>query len=151
MGVNSPHYMGSNWPSNEDSYNWDSGLSCSRNADLSLAFSHWDGVGRGSRASHLNTETRTSVSCFSLLIWCWMRTSNPTSGYCKNVEWRALSPTFGYCWDAKTQTLSLRLGYCNDAETRALSPASDHYIKWFWLVMCLKYGPCIWRFDFSDF
>ena len=32
MGVNSPHYVGDNWPDNEGSYNYNAGLFCSWNA-----------------------------------------------------------------------------------------------------------------------
>jgi len=34
MGVNSPHYVGITWPSNESSYIWDAGLIYSWNAGL---------------------------------------------------------------------------------------------------------------------
>ena len=50
MGVNSPHYVGSTWPSNEGSYNWDTGLLSSWNACLSSAFGRWGNAGRGSWA-----------------------------------------------------------------------------------------------------
>jgi len=50
MGVNSSHYVGSTWPSNGGSYNWDVGLICYWNAGLSSTLSHWDDAGRGPRA-----------------------------------------------------------------------------------------------------
>ena len=53
MGVYSPLYVGSTWPSNGGSYNWDAGLFSSWNAGLSSAFSRWGNAGRGSRASRL--------------------------------------------------------------------------------------------------
>jgi len=53
MGVNSLYYVGSTWPSNEDSCNWDAGLLCSWNAGLSSAFNCWGNAGRGSWASRL--------------------------------------------------------------------------------------------------
>ena len=45
--------MGSTWPSNGSSYNWDAGLICSWNVGLSSAFSHWGDAGRRSRAPRL--------------------------------------------------------------------------------------------------
>jgi len=39
MGVNSPHYVGSTWPCNGGSYNWDTRLFSCWNAGLSSAFS----------------------------------------------------------------------------------------------------------------
>jgi len=45
--------MGSTWPSNGGSYNWDAGLLSSWNASLSSAFSRWGNAGRGAWASHL--------------------------------------------------------------------------------------------------
>jgi len=53
MGVNSPHYVGSTWPSNRGSYNWDAELLSSWNAGLSSTFSRWGNTGCGSWASHL--------------------------------------------------------------------------------------------------
>ena len=52
MWFNSPHYVGSNWSSNECSYNWDAGLIYSWNAGLSSAFSHWDDARCGPRDLH---------------------------------------------------------------------------------------------------
>jgi len=53
MGVNSPHYVGNTWPSNEGSYNWDAGLLSSWNAGLSSDFSRWGNAGRGTWAPRL--------------------------------------------------------------------------------------------------
>ena len=68
MGVNSPHYMGSPWPSNEGSYNWDAELPSSWNVDLNSVFSRRDNAGRESwalRFGHCGgVKTRASDSVF---------------------------------------------------------------------------------------
>ena len=67
MGVNSPHHVGSAWPSNEGSYNWDAELTCSGNAGLSSAFSYWDAAGRELRA----LLDASFEPCILALQWCW--------------------------------------------------------------------------------
>ena len=69
MGVNSPHYVGSNWPGNEGSYNWDVGLLCSWDAGLSPSFNHWGNAGCGSWASHLDAMVTSLKFCVELRVW----------------------------------------------------------------------------------
>ena len=75
MWINFPHYVGSTWPSNGGTYNWDAGLLSSWNMDLNSAFSRWGNAGRGSWAPHFGhrsgVETRASNSVFPH--WRWIR------------------------------------------------------------------------------
>ena len=67
MGVNFPHYVGSNWPGNGGSYNWDVELIAVETRISSSAFSHWNVVGCGPRAL-LDTGFEPCVSVITDLI-----------------------------------------------------------------------------------
>jgi len=68
MGIKSPPYVGSTWPSNGGSYNWDVGLFSSWNTCLSSAFSHWGNAKCESWAPRFGSrggiETRASDFVF---------------------------------------------------------------------------------------
>ena len=165
MGVNSPHYVGSNWPSNEGSYNWDVELTCSWNMGLRSVFSHCGNTRRGSWAPHLGvvvvlkrelqTLYRASVWNAGLELrvwaprWCW----NASFKLCIELHvwdtgFKLCVLALKWCWDTGFEPCVLALqwyrGACFEPRVLALH-------EWLWLVSRLKYGLCISRLVFSDF
>jgi len=121
MEINSPHYMDSNWSSNEGSYNWDAGLIYSWNAGLSSALNHWGDAGHSLKP------------CILALMWYW------DAGVELCWTW-AFSPAFWHCRGAETQASSPASWLCRGAETWVLSLASSHCINSF-------DQPCVWSID----
>ena len=138
MGVKSSHYVRSNWPSNEGCYNWDAELTCSWNAGLTSAFSHWDVAGRRPWAL-LNAGFEPRILA---LLWCW--DAGVELCWDAGVEPRVLA--LQWCWDAGFEPRVLILQWCFRASR--LNTASMIYICLASKVWALHLTICLqWFLD----
>jgi len=152
MGVNSPHYVGNTWPSNEGSYNWDAGLLCSLNEGMSSAFSRWSNAGRGSWAPHLGAAVvlKHKLLCFlidvvldaCLELHVWDASFKPciwALKWCWDTSFKPCVWALKWCWDTSFKPCVLTLEGCWGA---SFKPCVLALHEWLWLTSRLKHGLC---------
>jgi len=152
MGVNSTHYVGSNWPNNEGSYNWDAELTCSWNASLSSAFSRWGTNGRELRPAFWHCcgiKTRASsfvrrglrALCLGIVVILGhgFRVSRLDTVVMLGHGFWALRLGIAVVLRRGFELCVLALQWCWDA---GIEPCVLDLHEWLWLASRLKHGPC---------
>jgi len=138
MRFNFPHYVGSNWPSNEGCYNWNAGLFHSWNAGFGLRVLAFSDAGTRSLVFwHCgDVETRASNSVLALR-WCWDTGFEP-----RNL-------TLWWCWDAGFEPLLLTLRWCWDAGFEPLVLVFSHWKCWLRALYDAGFELCVLALQWS--
>ena len=131
--------MGSNWTSNEGSYNWDAGLLCSWNTGLSPAISHRNDARRRPRALRLGVvvvlkrEPPTLYPLIDVMLDAGFKLCVWDAGF------KLCVLALKWSWDASFESYILALQWCWGA---GFKPCILALNEWLWLASRLKYRLC---------